>query len=152
MNSICKSVKEYWSRGLVTYKFDPHVLQDVIDSLNSAEAKLLTKGEEVCEASDTLKNSFALLMKKILNRHNDVVCGATTIGEDGEITVSPRSCITELDIQLNTVTECEKVGMLRIGDVVLSKIVDMTLETVADLSVAMLLFMQGEADNAASAE
>lgn len=140
MNDLARSVRDYWCSGRKRTVLDPVVLQTCIDNLEPYERQLLEKGVAVCAESDSLRESFDFLLIKIRNRHYDISSQCTIVDEDGHITYTDRSCVSELEIHPNTYGELVEHSLTRIRDVTKEALVLLSLDAIADVTAALVLW------------
>lgn len=86
-------VVEYYAKMNKGLSFDLDVLEQVVDSFPTP-----------------------VTMDTILNRHNDVITGRTIIS-GGNVFITPRSSVTELDISKQTYDICRHSFVFHIEDI-----------------------------------
>ena len=147
MQKVVKEIYDYWTTGRNKYIMDTDILIKLGTTLTDAEINILHKGQEVCMSSDSLRESYLLIQNRMFYRHNDYACGYTTIDEDGTVRATADSSITELSINLSSIEECNKNQIFKIKDVDRSRFATLSLETIADVAGAMLIFNINEKDD-----
>lgn len=136
MNTKIKAVRDYWKAKNELFSLDTEVLTACVETLTEAEDTILVKYIEDGIVTDDL----LFLMHKVFNRHNDVCCGVTVIEEDNEVVISDSSSITELDITLATMKDCNKHYIYHILDITKEMLPTITLEAIADVTAAVLRY------------
>lgn len=132
MNKIARLVKEYWDKKSQYFSWDPETLDTVVSTLTDEEVE--TIGSSGPEAK-------SFVMRKIFNRHNDLITGGTVLTEDG-ILCSEKACITELNIRVETLDDCNKHCIYHIEDIEKEILPGLSLESIADLTAAIIEYNQ----------
>lgn len=141
MKANAKEIKDYWGRQSPNYQWDAETLDFVVDTLSDAEREVLNMGYDVCKkCGDTTWETYILTVSKAFNRHNDLLCRYTTADENGNLTTSLNSSITELDINVRTLTNCNRAYIYHINDFSKSLLPKLPLETIADLTTALVKY------------
>lgn len=141
MNIVAKEIKDYWMRQSNSFQWDAETLDIVSKTLSPEEVAILEKGRDKCFAEGTAtKERYIFVVNKAFNRHNDIICQYTTVGSDGTLHVTERSSITELDIRVSTLVNCNRNCVYHICDFEMSLLPQLTLESVADLSNAIVMY------------
>lgn len=139
MNKVASEVRAYWEKVSPQFIFDPEVLEDCVNSLYESELAVLSKGSVAAKENGSDWEDYRFVMAKVFNRHNDV-CGNSTVIEDGVAVISKRSCITELDISLDTLTNCNQSCIYHIEDVNKPALIGLTFEAIADVTAAIIQY------------
>lgn len=125
-----KNVKDYWTAQSSNFQLDSEILSDCVSALTDAECAVLTTGDATDEA-------FVFLVNKVFNRHNDV-CNGVTVISDGAVEISSESSITELEISLDTLINCNRNCIYHIADVNKEILPALTFEAIAELTAAII--------------
>lgn len=136
MNAKTKAVRDYWKNKNELFRIDTEILTACVGTITTEEDATLEKYVRNGEVNDAV----ILLMHKLFNRHNDVSCGITVINEDNSVTISDASCLTELDITLDTLKDCNKHYMYHIDDITKDMLTTITFETIAEVTAAVLRY------------
>jgi len=139
MNSIAKEIKNYWFEQSPYFMLDSEVLETITKTLSKDETLLLSRGFEDCCKDEKSKLAYIFTVNKAFNRHNDIITGATII-EDETILCSEKSSITELDITLETLKDCNKHCIYHVEDVEKDLLPGLSLEAIADLTAAIISY------------
>ncbi len=146
MKKNVKEVYDYWTSKRYNFSFDSEILDACVNNLTPRELAVLDRGRETCEDSEALKEEFTYLMYKVFNRHNDIASRYSYIDEDGELVISERSSITELDISLETMKNCNQSCVYHIVDIQKETLPSLTFEAIAEVTAAILTFKKEHED------
>ena len=146
MKKAAQEFFDYWSGKRYNYTFDSEILDICVTNLSPHELKIAEMGWEECIESEALNTQFVFIMNKLFNRHNDIASRYTRI-EDGELVITERSSITELDISMSTLKNCNASCVFHINDVEKEILPSLTFESIAELTNAILTFKE-ENENA----
>lgn len=149
MKKNVKEVYDYWTSKRYNFVFDSELLDACVNNLSAHETSILEKGKFACEESEALGEEFEFLMYKIFNRHNDIACRYSSIDGNGELVISEKSSITELDISLETMRNCNESCVYHIDDIQKDILPSLTFEAIAEVTAAILTFNE-EHKNAGS--
>lgn len=133
MNKIAKEIRDYWSRQSQYFMWDSEVLDAIIPTLPQSDIDALTNDP------DGKSEQYWIAVNRAFNRHNDVICGYTTIREDGAL-CSAKSAITELDVSYATIRECNKHGVYHIKDIEDDIPDGLSLDAAAELTAAIISY------------
>ena len=140
MANYMREIREYWENKRYKFALDAELLDISLKTLESNELTILQKGREVCEGSEALSEVWTFLAYKVFNRHNDIASRYTILGDDGELTITEDSAITELAISLETMRNCNKSCVYKISDIKKDILPTLTFEAIAEVTVAILAF------------
>lgn len=138
MNRIAKEIKEYWFKQSPYFILDSEVLDKVSRSLSADETLILEKGFDACTDAVS-KEAYTFAVHKAFNRHNDIITGSTVIDGD-EILCSEKSSITELEISIGTLVDCNRHCIYHVEDVEKELLPGLSLEAIADLTAAIICY------------
>ena len=79
-------------------------------------------------------------MNKAFNRHNDICKKNTLIGANEELILTDKSSLSELNIGIETLMECNQAGMYTIQDFSKANLVTLTLDTIHELTGAIIIY------------
>lgn len=141
MNKIAKEIRDYWNEQSPYFTFDVETLDAIVPTLSEDETLILQKGRECCLKGDNQlnKDSYLYAVHKAFNRHNDVICGYTVL-EGSSVICSEKSSITELDISIDTLRNCNKNCLYHVSDVEKEILPSLTLDAIADLTAAIISY------------
>lgn len=149
MNSVAKEIKDYWTKQSASFSWDAETLDLVAKSLSPEETEVLSKGRDACFAEDgVVKERYLFAVNKAFNRHNDIICGYTGVADDGSLLVTERSSITELNIRIGTLINCNRNCVYHIRDFETTILPSMTLDAIANLTNAILEYNMTHSDEA----
>lgn len=138
MNQIAKEIRDYWNTLSPYFTFDVETLDSLVPTLTKDETLILQKGYDACcKEAGIDKDTYLYAVHKAFNRHNDIICGYTII-EDGTVICSEKSSITELDISIETLRNCNKNCIYHVCDVEKTILPTLTLDAIADLTAAII--------------
>ena len=140
--NLVKIVRDYISQTLWGVQLDPIVTNSCVDNITEDEKELLTMSPTRVRDDHEMMERYKYLMKKLHNRHNDISAHFTSVNDDGTLEFSDRSCITELDILPSTYQECTTFSITRIRDATKEALMLLSLESIADLTQALILWGQ----------
>ena len=142
MNKIAREVRSYWFSQSPYLMWDPITLDNVIKTLSPHEMELLDKGVEDCDYTEM--DDYTFTMNRVFNRHNDIICGWTTI-EDGKVVCTEKSSITELDISLSVLKDCNRHCVYHVADVE-DTMPGFSFESAVELTAAIIKYNQTHSD------
>ena len=141
MNSVAKEIKDYWMRQSASFSWDAETLDLVSKSLNPEEVAVLEKGRDKCFAEGgEAKERYIFVVNKAFNRHNDIICHYTEVSNDGSLRITERSSITELNIRVDTLINCNRNCVYHINEFETTLLPAMTLDAIADLTNAIVMY------------
>lgn len=146
MRKNAREVREYWSAKRYNFILDAELLDTAVSCLTPEELKVLDTGRDRCMESEALSEWHTYLMYKVFNRHNDLACGYSRIDTDGELVITENSSITELDISLATMRNCNESLIYRICDIAKEALPSLTFEAIAEVTAAVLAFNKEHSD------
>lgn len=140
MRKEVKVVKEYWEEESPLYNLDSETLTECVEAMETIEKEILMNGDS---KTDTQQHEdFLFMVHKAFNRHNDVCSGYTTIirDENGkyDVDLTGQSSITELNIELSTLINCNRNCVYRINDIAKEILPSLQFEAIADLTGAII--------------
>lgn len=127
MTRLATAVRDYWRGVSSLITLEPTVLQEAIDALEIYEKKLLDSHR---------KDSREFMMHKVFNRHNDI-CDGNTVVEFCDAIITTRSAISELDISLSTLLDCNKNGIYKIEDLTSESIKKLRPDSMREVDEAL---------------
>ena len=80
---------------------------------------------------------FIFVVTKVFNRHNDICSGVTEV-KDGDVIISENSSITELNIELKTLRDCNRNAVYHISDISKEILPALSFEAIADVTGAVI--------------
>lgn len=140
MKKEIKVVRDYWKKRSEAFILDTDVLTLCIETLSDTEKAVLLNHSEDCTEHTP---EFIFVVNKVFNRHNDVCCGVTTFEEikgGYRIDITVASSITELDISLETLKNCNDNYIFHIQDISKEILPTLTLEAIADVTAAVITY------------
>lgn len=146
MANYMREIREYWEGKRYRFTLDAELLDISLKALDPQEVAILQKGRAVCEESEALAEAWEFLAYKVFNRHNDIASRYTILGDDGELTVTEESAITELDISLGTMKNCNQSCVYKISDIRKDILPTLTFESIAEVTAAILAFNEEHRD------
>ena len=149
MNTVAKEIKDYWMRQSASFSWDAETLDLVSKTLDPEEIALLEQGRDACFAvGGETKERYIFAVNKAFNRHNDIISHYTEVDENNKLHVTARSSITELDIRVSTLINCNRNCIYHICDFETTLLPSMTLDAIADLTNAIVMYNYTHADEA----
>lgn len=141
MNRIAKEIRDYWDDQLPCFQWDSEILDLVSRTLTPEETEVLTKGRDACQAAEGKTwEQYLFTITKAFNRHNDIVCHYTTVGPGETLLCTSRSSITELNINISTLVNCNRNCVYHINDIEKTMLPRLTLESIADVTAAIIVY------------
>ena len=138
LKKMIMAIKAYVVSEIGADTTDTDTLEIVINSLTPDERNTLLLGDSL--SNPNVHEAYMFVVKKCFNRHNDICSRRTVIQDDGTIRVSKRSAITELDISYKTLVNCNNNCFFRIEDINKSILPSLTLESIADVTAAIIAY------------
>lgn len=135
MRKEVKVVRDYWLSVSPLFNLDTDVLVTCINSLETVEREILLNGDSVTD--DEQHEEFNFVATKVFNRHNDVCSGATKI-EGDDVLITEDSSITELNIELKTLRDCNRNAVYKIRDISKEVLPSLSFEAIADVTSAVI--------------
>lgn len=139
MNKLARAVKEFafreFGNGII---FDSDVLDVAIKTLTPDEVETLELGDS--DTDEDQHEAYTFMLWKVFNRHNDICSRYSKVISDKDIEISPKSSITELNIEYKTLCNCVDNYILRICDVDKNILPSLTLHTISDITAAIIEF------------
>ena len=140
MNKHAKIVKDYWMQKSNLFQFDSEVLDACVQTLTPDERGVLLLGDSKTDKFQ--HEDFVFVVTKVFNRHTDV-CDKKTfikIDDDGDMSyvITPRASITELNIDLATLENCNKHFIYHIDDARKEALPALDLQAIAELTRAII--------------
>lgn len=145
MKPIVKRVRDYWKRQMPLLSIDTDVMSDCVAALTMEERAQINLWDGLTEPDGDL----AFVLSKVLNRHNDVCCGSTVIVNDRGnyvVEITPKTSISELDISLQTLRDCNKACIYHVEDIDKEILPTLSFEAIAELTGAIIAADQVEPD------
>lgn len=136
MKKEIKVVRDYWKSQHDAFCLDTDVLTLSVETLTAEEQATL----EQYAKDEVMTDAVTFLMHKVFNRHNDICCGVTVINENNDVCLTVASSITELNIQLETLKDCNKHYIYHVQDITKEILPTLTLEAIADVTAAVLYY------------
>lgn len=135
MKTVCKKVRDYFNQKSNLLNIDAQALQKAVNSLSYVEQQLIEHSD-----IEHLTAMEDFIFHKAFYRQNDICAGCTDFDDEGNIILSAQSAITELEITLETYQELHELGCIEIDDVKKDEFPQLSLESLADLTAAILKF------------
>lgn len=140
MRKEVKVVKEYWEEQSPLFDLDSETLTECVEAMETIEKEILMIGDS---KTDTQQHEdFMFMINKAFNRHNDVCSGYTSIIKDEagsyRVELTGQSSITELNIELSTLINCNRNCVYRINDITKEVLPSLQFEAIADLTGAII--------------
>lgn len=148
MANYTREIREYWEGKRYKFALDAELLDISLKALEPQELAILQKGRDTCKESEALYEAWTFLAYKVFNRHNDIASRYTILDDSGELTVTEDSAITELDISLETMRNCNKSCVYKISDIKKDILPTLTFEAIAEITTAILAFNEEHSDAA----
>lgn len=146
MANYMREIREYWEGKRYRFTLDAELLDISLKALDPQELAILQKGRDICKSSEALSEAWEFLAYKVFNRHNDIASRYTILGDDGELTITQDSAITELDISLATMKNCNQSCVYKISDICKDILPTLTFESIAEVTAAILAFNEEHKD------
>ena len=138
MNKLVRAIKEFALREVGGVLLDTEVLDRCIATLTPYEREILELGDSTI--SKELHERYLFMLWKVFNRHNDVCSRNSWFISDEDVEITTKSSITELDISYDTLVNCNNNFVFRICDIQKELLPTLTLESIADVTAAILTF------------
>ena len=129
------------SKEIYIAKPHPDIFEHAISNLGDfRKDEILMIGDS---KTDTQQHEdFLFMLNKAFNRHNDVCSGYTTVIKDETghycVELTGQSSITELNIELSTLINCNRNCVYRINDITKEALPSLQFEAIADLTGAII--------------
>lgn len=135
MRKEVKVVRDYWATISPLFNLDTEVLVMSVDSLETVEREILLNGDSTTDEDQ--HDEFIFVVTKVFNRHNDICSGVTEV-KDGDVIISENSSITELNIELKTLRDCNRNAVYHISDISKEILPALSFEAIADVTGAVI--------------
>lgn len=135
---LCKLISDYWRRQSPSIELDPQTLDWVVKSLTDEEREVLETGYG--NLGHYERKAFIFTLYKVRNRVVDIQKGVTQMGENFEVITSQDSSITELDISLDTMNNCNQCLIYKLNDIVGDYIAGLELEAIAEVTGQVIIW------------
>ena len=121
MRKEVKVVRDYWATISPLFNLDTEVLVMSVDSLETVEREILLNGDSTTDE----------------DQHDEFIFVVTEV-KDGDVIISENSSITELNIELKTLRDCNRNAVYHISDISKEILPALSFEAIADVTGAVI--------------